>query len=88
MRTATRILAVCGAGLTLPLDDGTAPNTADKLDEVLTDNWHEDTPEVGIAISQVMQVDSLIAYQEKELERMVLRSRTSYPTKSNKKSST
>ena len=70
MRTAVRVLAVTNAGLLLPTDDGTAASTLDQLDKVLSHGWHEDTPEVGNAISQVMQVDSLIAYQEKEFEMM------------------
>jgi hypothetical protein len=87
MRTAVRVLAVTNAGLLLPTDDGTAASTLDQLDKVLSHGWHEDTPEVGNVISQVMQVDSLIAYQEKEFEMMVLRSRSAYSTKGGKKGS-
>lgn len=82
-----RILAVNNVGLPLPTDDGNAATTLDRLDEVLTDGWHEDTPAVGVMISRVMQADSLLAYQEKNFEKMVLRSRAVYSTKSLKKSS-
>jgi hypothetical protein len=85
MRTAIRVLAVNGAGLTLPTDDGSSASTAVCLDEMLTDSWRANTPEVGDAINQVMQADSKILYQERELEMMVLRSRRSYPTKVAKK---
>jgi hypothetical protein len=85
MRTAARILAVSNAGIPLPTDDGIAATTLDKLDEVLADGWHEDTPEVGVAIRQVMHVDSLLAFQEKELEMLVLRSRTLSRNKAPKK---
>jgi hypothetical protein len=72
----------------LPTDDGVAPNTVERLDEVLSDGWHEDTPEVGSAISQVLQADSMVAYQERALERMVLRSRVATSTKGLKKGGT
>jgi hypothetical protein len=86
MRTATRILAVSNAGLVLPVDDGAAASTADKLDDVLSEGWQENDTGVGAIINQVMQADSLLAYQEKELEVMVLRSKRVYSTKTSKKS--